>query len=274
MSKGSKFSICIANPPYDKSLHLKFLQKMIQISDEVVSIQPIRWLQDPKSKFIKSSAYNKYKETIVDRIYDLDIVSAAKSTELFNATITMDLGIYTCNNIGGWKNIFENKIVEKVIEKTSGIPTTIVKNVKKPVYCLITFIDGGHKERSNSKGSSYNIIRNEKWYGKYYIDGISTNGYTLEENKKRNKMATNGNPLTWPCVEFDTKQEAENFYEFTKTKFFKYIYKEEMVDVNVHPDKLPFMPTFTKHWNNDEIYEYYNLTNDEIEIIENFKLNE
>ena len=25
MSKGSKFSICIANPPYDKSLHLKFL---------------------------------------------------------------------------------------------------------------------------------------------------------------------------------------------------------------------------------------------------------
>ena len=42
-----KFDICLMNPPYDKNLHLKFLEKVINICNKVVSIQPTPWIQDP-----------------------------------------------------------------------------------------------------------------------------------------------------------------------------------------------------------------------------------
>ena len=66
-----------------------------------------------------------------------------------------------------------------------------------------------------------------------------------------------------------TEEECKNFYNFTKTKFFKYIYKEEMVDVNVYPQYLPFMEDYTKEWSNEMIYKYFELTEEEIKIIEN-----
>ena len=44
------------NPPYDRSMHLKFLEKTIEIADNVVSIQPTRWIVDPNAKFNKNSA--------------------------------------------------------------------------------------------------------------------------------------------------------------------------------------------------------------------------
>ena len=43
-----KFSILIMNPPYDKSLHLKFLEKVIDIADNVISIQPSTFLINQK----------------------------------------------------------------------------------------------------------------------------------------------------------------------------------------------------------------------------------
>lgn len=52
------------NPPYNRSTHLKFLERAIKISDNVISIQPIRWLEDKVGIYKKNSAYNKYKESI------------------------------------------------------------------------------------------------------------------------------------------------------------------------------------------------------------------
>ena len=42
-----KWNYAIMNPPYYGSLELKFLEKVIHISDDVVTVQPISWLQDP-----------------------------------------------------------------------------------------------------------------------------------------------------------------------------------------------------------------------------------
>ena len=40
-----KFDICLMNPPYSRNLHLKFLKKAIEVSDNVVSIQPANWIK-------------------------------------------------------------------------------------------------------------------------------------------------------------------------------------------------------------------------------------
>ena len=41
-----KFDICLMNPPYDKSLHLKFLKNVIEVTDNVVTVQPVRWIEE------------------------------------------------------------------------------------------------------------------------------------------------------------------------------------------------------------------------------------
>lgn len=259
-----RFDFAIMNPPYDRNLHLKFLEKVIKVADKTVNISPVRWLQDPLARYKKNSDWNKFKDGVSDKIEDVKIIPAYMATRYFgkepDLVITIDLGIYTCTDKGGWKNIYGNSILDKVMNKMQGVPTTTVAKHTAPVFVLVTTIDGGHAERKNSPGSTYSFIRNEKWYGQYYKNGVSDNGFTLEENKKRNVRATNGKTDTWECVEFNTEQEAINFCNSTKTEFFKYVYKTEMVDVNVHPQFLPWMGDYTKPWTNARFCEYFGIT--------------
>ena len=39
-----KWNYAIMNPPYLRNLHLKFLEKVIECTDNVISIQPVSWL--------------------------------------------------------------------------------------------------------------------------------------------------------------------------------------------------------------------------------------
>ena len=259
-----RFDFAIMNPPYDRNLHLKFLEKVIKVADKTVNISPVRWLQDPLAKYKKNSDYNRFERGVLSKIESVDIVPAYMATKYFgkepDLVITIDLGIYTCTDKGGWKNIYGNSILDKVMNKMQGVPTTTVAKHIAPVFVLVTTIDGGHAERKNSPGSTYSFIRNEKWYGQYYKNGVSDNGFTLEENKKRNVRATNGKTDTWECVEFNTEQEAINFCNSTKTEFFKYVYKTEMVDVHVHPQFLPWMGDYTKPWTNARFCEWFGIT--------------
>src|SRR5574344_242514 len=56
LSNMPKFDVIIGNPPYDKSLHLKILEKVIPVADKVVNISPCTWaakqnINLPKGKY-------------------------------------------------------------------------------------------------------------------------------------------------------------------------------------------------------------------------------
>jgi hypothetical protein len=40
------------------------------------------------------------------------------------------------------------------------------------------------------------------------------------------------------------------------------------VDVHVHPQFLPFLPTYKKQWTDKQLYEYFGLDKEEIATIE------
>jgi hypothetical protein len=262
------FDHIIMNPPYDGNLHLKILSEAMKHSDDIVNLSPIRWLQDPLAEYKKGTDWKEF-EDIRNHIESLSVVRAAEATSTFSAAITMDLGVYYITKNGGWKSCYNNKIIDKVMLQLQPTITSKVCNAKKKYFCLVTTLDGAHKERENAPKQT-DFIRRENWYGKYYkTDGlISDNGYTLYQNKERNVMSTNGNPDTWAIVEFDTKEECLNYYAYTKTKFFKYLYVNERVDVNIYPKFLPFMPTYKHPWTDEMLYKHFSLTNDEIAEIE------
>ena len=45
-----KWDVILANPPYDKTLHEKFLEKFLYIAETTVSVQPLTWLINKKQR--------------------------------------------------------------------------------------------------------------------------------------------------------------------------------------------------------------------------------
>ena len=63
-----KFDYVVMNPPYERNLHLKFLEKVIKVADKTVNISPVRWLQDPLAKYKKNSDLKKFRDSIINHI--------------------------------------------------------------------------------------------------------------------------------------------------------------------------------------------------------------
>ena len=89
----------IMNPPYDRSLHLKTLNKVIKAypESEIINLSPIRWLQDPLAEYKKNSDWKKF-ENIRKRIKSLDVVSAGSKPKSFsNIVVVLDFCLFGMN---------------------------------------------------------------------------------------------------------------------------------------------------------------------------------
>lgn len=84
------FDIALMNPPYDKNLHLKFLEKVIGVAEKTVSVQPM--VYDNITE-LSNLALN-----IKSHINDLDIIQKSDAANLFNISTAANLAIYTCSN--------------------------------------------------------------------------------------------------------------------------------------------------------------------------------
>lgn len=278
-----KFDKIIMNPPYSKNLHLKVLAKAIEKLDDngtCVNLSPIRWLQDPLAKYKKNSDYKKFEDSISKHIKSLNVCESDFLTKLFQACMTFGIAIYTCNKKGGFNyNVYANPILDKVMKVLENMSKTPVEkyNYFKGCFVPVIMIDGGHKERGNV--SSFSFIRGGKNYGRYFVNGLSVDlGKTLEKCKEDNRYCTNGNVETWPIIKFKSEKEVANYANSTETTFFKYIYMIEMVDVNVHPEFLPWMGDeinprtgkkgYESEWTNEDFYKYFGITEDEQKLIE------
>lgn len=88
MNKGKKFDIILANPPYDKTLHEKFLEKFLYIAETIVSVQPLTWLTNQKQR--------KKITELIDQLYtDIETITPGA---FFDATIAQDMAIHYITN--------------------------------------------------------------------------------------------------------------------------------------------------------------------------------
>ena len=116
------FDNIIMNPPYDGNLHLKVLESVIQmVSGTCVNLSPVRWLQDPLTRFKKgTSDYTTFEECVSSYISELDVIPANEANSFFERPILLQpLGIYKITPTGGfdYKSFNTNTILEKVIKK-------------------------------------------------------------------------------------------------------------------------------------------------------------
>ena len=68
----------------------------------------------------------------------------------------------------------------------------------------------------------------------------------------------------------NNKTEVENFYSYITTKFARFLLMQAVSSINLSSDKFQFVPKqdLTKKWTDMELYQKYNLTEEEINFIE------
>ena len=262
-----KFDVVVGNPPYDRSLHLKILAEVMKhLSDEgeVVWLAPIRWLQDPLAKYKKNSALMKYENAVYQHIEDYEKINTLNGSDLFNIALNANIGtIKLCNKVHE-KDLPGDSIVDKVIANMpDNCSNHIIYSRPMKFACVVTLITGGNNGRFEKIGNW--MLPKEK---AFYTNDRNINGLSYKEYRDKVIWGNTKAKSEITHIEFDNENERNNFYESWSAKLMIYLMKKECMDVHVHTKYLPFMQDYTKPWTDERFYKYFNLTDDEIKLIE------
>ena len=255
-----KFDICLMNPPYSRSLHLQFLEKVIAISDKVINISPVRWLIDPLAEQNKNSNYNKYNKSISEHIDDLEVLSQKDTDALFGIQFNTKIGIYTCSTNGGFdynsvRDMKHIELLNKVLKKSKNIPNIILyKDSQKDNFVPVCLLAGHVAVNEYGAGIGFARPRYE-----YFINNKCQSrrffGQTPSQCKSYNLKTFD----TVCVVEFNTKEETKNFYKYITSPVFDYFVKKNASDGNINPKYLPFVDNYKHEWSNKELCKYFNI---------------
>ena len=266
--RNGKFDCVLMNPPYSGSLHLRFLEKAIRVSEKCVSIQPVRWLQDSLAKYKRSSDYKKYENSISKHIKDIEFIDTHTIEELFkeNIHINMQLGIYVCDNNGGYQYDKANILFEKIIKQIDTSFADVIENKEPDNGVILSKLIGGNGGRTERAIGQFDGADNEKFI---YRNGKRLdNGLSFYENKIKAAWGNVKPRKETIFISFNTLEECYNFIAYNKLYLIRYLIKMETSDVVIHYKFLPFMDDYTHPWTDEMLYKKFNITSDEQKEIE------
>lgn len=249
----------LMNPPYARTLHLQFLEKVICIADNVVSIQPCEFIARTHLRQTYKSQKEKYKNTIGKHLKYLEVVE-----NIFDAGIDTSLGIYFLDKDGGFDYEHFNEKYDKTYLtylKKFDTGTTVKDKLEK--------YDNQHYFVNLRTCAIY-----ERWYvfqlinyldiivdGKVYSGDYK--GLTISQARRKNPHENPRNTeRTAVGISFDTLNEAINFRDSLKLEAWLFIMLI-LKTTRANPfDKLPFFIDYTKKLSNDDIFDMCNISED------------
>lgn len=261
------FSVAIMNPPYERNLHLKIMEKVSTYTEKVVNISPTRWIVDPLAKYKKSSDFNRFKHSILNKLENLEIYNARQNKKFFeNAIMTMDFGIYVLGKGGfDYVKLSSNKILDKVIAKGQ---CNIEFNKKDGWRVRIPMILPNGKETKIYIGD---FDKNIMGFGKllYFYNGMKDNKYWYNFYG-RNQFSKTTEEIT-ASIRFNSEDECKNFIDsLQNTNVGRYITNLVITDVHISNYSIMWTDDYSHPWTDELLCEYFGITNDEYNEILNF----
>lgn len=273
-STGPKFDVIIGNPPYLRNLHLKFLEECYDMGNKIVFIHPSSWiiaknnnstyekiktkLNGLKSiKFIKGDYYfnAEFKSPIMITNIDKEYVGDITITDEIYGN---DYSTSDINNVSFVHN-YENKLFNSIKDKIEN--HNKFNNEYKDYYTLISYIMG-HIANVGGKKEDHKF----KFFGNDFFLYS-----TPKDDKEVNKSPFDNSSKKYPYY-FNTKDECLNFKETLKLKLMKLNLSLYKIDANIKPYHLENIPDldYSISWTDEDLYKEYNLTEEEIEYVENW----
>jgi hypothetical protein len=284
------FDVVVGNPPYqdsDKnntsvSLWIPFTQKSIILSKEyILFITPINWLNIGLSKYSHMREHNISNIFIFDKknspFNNIGIevgyflinknLNFNQSTIINNENIinlneysSLPKNIYDSNSLKIWNKFFSNS--EKLgISRKDQVHTQrkeLWSTIKSDIYCHKTYVS-----KSKDMVIWSNVIKSNFEQLKVMIpESMSHKKCFMDKNCNISQS------IFYKIV--DDENMGNNLITFIKSKLFTYIIEVSKWTPALPQSTLENIPKIDlcKSWTDIELYEYFNLTQEEIDLIE------
>jgi hypothetical protein len=238
-----KFDIVFSNPPYEKNLHLKILESVFNISEDIIFIHPDNWLTNPFRDYEKSTKKKQIVKKIGPHIKNICYLSAEKFNAIFGTSNFFGVSIihYNKNNkdFDTTQFLNKNKILDKILTKCIDLPSFRSKF---------------------------------KCYSDHYVNFVfirrRTHNY-LKWHEDDSSKITQG-------IIFNSLNEKDNFIKSLDTWVYAYLNISEYKLEN--SAYAPFFGEETNprtglkgyegEWSNEDFYQYFGITEEEQKYIE------
>jgi hypothetical protein len=280
-----KFDIVIANPPYNKALHLKFLEKSMGLAnDRVVFVHPGSFLCETKGKH---GPFIRAKELIKEK---------AESLDFFNGNGIFQIGLFVpclISNINMKGNLGKIQVSNSIYNNHSEIKSTDIDGISmfgvnphfqsfktkvRSSKNLNKFVN--NRKNGNVDHSKYNFtVGFTRVIGHIHIPKSDDMTLPLHKddffcilNKKssqscirkveQNSLDGSGYDLWFG---FSTEEEAKNFKNYLETDFARACLTTSKFAQSLYAGELETIPwmDFTQEWNDEKLYSHFNITEEE-----------
>lgn len=264
----------IMNPPYNKNLHLKILRKIIKAfpDSEIVNLSPIEFLYRPFAKPTWQSWKDEFRNDFSGKFEVAEIIRKEEASELFGIGIEASLGIWHFGpntkpiDYDNWyKDMSKDELtmIERFKTKDS-LKDHLVRFDKQKYFVPL------RKDAIMERWWRYQLINyldmlvdgkvySGKYEGKTVLEARQANPH---ENHRNDDRPTFG-------IAFDTFEEAKNFRDSIRTKAYIYIISQLKKSRTFPLGKLPYLGDYTHPWTDKDLYDFFELTPEEVNIIEN-----
>ena len=298
-----KFDYIIQNPPYNKSLHLDFFNKGLDLLSEtgkMVIIEPSTWLIELRQNIAekKSSQMKKYialKERIKGYVSKVVIENYNKE---FNISLYVPCSITYIDKSKEYKTIkYSNCGINKNVNSINDCNLigniNIIKSILGKIKIFDTIINHICHEDKNDENMYYakcldiigrSFCSDPRWSDVWFVNNLYAQPIYWQTfdirmsnpiSKTPHHTLKNGyhydNPIYTDKIAtniYGTLNELVNFqYNIYNTKLFPFINICLTIDQN--NNSLPYVPWLVdKQYTDEEIYEMFGFTDEEIKLIE------
>ncbi len=275
-----KFDVIFSNPPYDRSLHLKILKVAVESVDfekngKVIFVHPNRWL----------IAVNKDDEKYAWLNNKINNIISVDLNKIFNIA-NFTAGIITILGKDGCSvkdiNPLEHRLKFKAGNGKIYDWSIFSHDEKNKIYNVFLKIINHKNFHSIKEFENFYNLFNED--GKYYVQHnliignggfqpkhVYHNGRSLMNDKtiidNRGKM-NQTSKCEFNSVQFNTKEEAENYRQTQFGNFMLFIDAVSRVDANAHPHVIPFMNDYSEPWTDERFYDFFSISTEERCLVE------
>lgn len=259
------FDLIIGNPPYQKTLHYKIGKFVVNKTKNLLLVCPCNIIISPLAE-LKNGFY-KRNEEFFNRLKRLEVLSLFEGNSFFNTSMVSNLGIHFFTDE---KHNIHNEIINQNFCNKNFLHKILADSILDNFINHVENNDVGYKlpiSLMNNGDRCYTHIISVA-HLKGYKDGVSREGKRFADTKQTkacNVLSAIGD--TMRGVKLNSWNEVDNLASFCKTKLMKIYYKLCTTSINACHLAVPF-PDVSRSWTDEQIYEKYQLTKEDIEWVE------
>lgn len=252
-----KFDCIIMNPPYDgnKNLYGKITLEAKKHATDVVCLSPyLNYLENSQKK-----DNHRVTAKLMPFLKSYELVPSTFDASFDKALCIFHFSDSTTGNVDindiYWNSFNDPQLTKSIISKYSSYSN----------HCYDKIISKRDFDNYEYK-VAFSGIRGHRYNGNPSWDWTTL----LDEDKMKNFKKTANDKEDMYAFPFNTEKECKNFVKYVNSDIFEYMILVQKNSMNTDKwlfKKIPYLPTYTKEWSEEDIAKEFSLTKEELDYI-------